>query len=154
MECLPQLPFNSLELQANIKKVIHTFTMAVQYCMSLCQILDSIQPCVHVKGSLVIVDYQNKERIDMLIRRAFLDFMMSPQMLGLLPQHQTIVRLFPRSVIKLQSFCLLQAYYQLLPHENTGFIEKFITSQVCDISLLSKTCLSNDILHTIFDINK
>lgn len=131
VEGLPRLPFYSLELQANIKKVTHTCTMAVWYCISLWQILDSVQPHVHIKGSLVIVDYQDKERIDMLIRQAFLDFMMSPQMLGLLSQHQTIVRLFPRPVIRLQSSCLLQAYNQLFPHENTSFIEKFITSQAC-----------------------
>ena len=79
---------------------------------------------------MVVVEYLETDKIDMLIRWAFLDFMMSPQMLGLIPEHQTIVRLFPRSVIKVRSTCLLQAYTQLLQHE-TSFIEKFITSQVC-----------------------
>jgi len=80
---------------------------------------------------MVVVDYQDTDKIDTLIRWAFLDFMMSPQVLGLLSQHQTIVRIFPRSVIKLQSSCLLQTYAQSLQHENINFIEKFITSQVC-----------------------
>lgn len=94
------------------------------------QILDSVQPYVHVEGSMVVVDYQDTEKIDTLIRWTFLDFMMSPQMLGLLPRYQTIIRLFPRSVIKLQSCCLLQDYKQSLQHENTDFIAKFTTSQV------------------------
>ena len=101
------------------------------------QILDSLQPCLQVKGSLVVVDYHDKENIDLLLRRMFLDFMMSPQMLGLLSQHQTIVRLFPRSVIKLRSSSLLLTYTQLLQHENANFIEKFINSQVGEIDCLS-----------------
>lgn len=96
------------------------------------QILDSVQPCMHVEGSMVIVGYQDMDYINALIRWAFLDFMMSPQMLGLLLQHQTIVRLFPRSVVKLRSSCLLQAYNQSLQRENTNFIKKFMTSQACE----------------------
>ena len=131
VECLPELPLNSLDLQANIKKVVYLFLQHIGLTLLyMYQILDNVQPYAHVEGSMIIVDYQDLEKTDALIRWTILDFMMSPQMLGLLPQYQTIIRLFPRSVIKLQTSCLLQAYKQSLQHENANFIAKFIHSQV------------------------
>ena len=65
-----------------------------------------------------------------MIRIAFVEFIMGPEMLGHLDSHLTIFRLFPRPVVNLRQESFLASYSKGPPDNDTRFITYFMQSQV------------------------
>jgi hypothetical protein len=70
-----------------------------------------------------------QDETDILIRIAFVEFLTSSDMLGLLDSHLTIFRLFPRPVVSLRKASFLAAYSKQKLKVDMKFISYFIQTQ-------------------------
>lgn len=91
----------------------------------------------------VRISFQEKESIesatevtsieakaDVMIRIAFAEFLMGPEMLGHLTNHLSIYRLFPRPVVSLRLTSFLGDYLKGKPNLDPEFIKHFVRTQV------------------------
>lgn len=65
-----------------------------------------------------------------MIRIAFAEFLMGPEMLGHLTNHLSIYRLFTRPVVSLRLTSFLSDYLKGKPNLDPEFIKHFVRTQV------------------------
>ena len=68
--------------------------------------------------------------VDVMIRIAFIEFIFSNEILGLLEKHLCVFRLFPRPVVSLKQVAFASAYEKACPNTDKTFIKELIKSQV------------------------
>ena len=87
---------------------------------------------IHYTSDDIHEEYPSVENeVDVLIRLAFVEFLFCPDMMGLLENHLTIYRLFPRPVVSLKRTSFINEYMVRKGDKNTDeFINTFIRSQV------------------------
>ncbi len=68
--------------------------------------------------------------VDVMIRIAFIEFIFSNEILGLLERHLCVFRLFPRPVVTLKHVAFASAYEKACPNTDKTFIKELIKSQV------------------------
>jgi hypothetical protein len=68
--------------------------------------------------------------VDVMIRIAFIEFIFSNEILGLLERHLCVFRLFPRPVVTLKHVAFVSAYEKVCPNTDKTFIKELIKSQV------------------------
>ena len=68
--------------------------------------------------------------VDVMIRIAFIEFIFSNEILGLLERHLCVFRLFPRPVVSLKQVSFTSAYEKACPNTDKTFIKELIRSQV------------------------
>ena len=70
------------------------------------------------------------DNVDVMIRIAFIEFIFSNEILGLLERHLCVFRLFPRPVVSLKQVSFASAYEKACPNTDKTFIKELIRSQV------------------------
>lgn len=73
--------------------------------------------------------------VDVMIRVAFIEFIFSSEILGLLERHLCVYRLFPRPVVSLKLVSFMSAYEKSCPNTDKTFIKELIKSQVRRVTL-------------------
>ena len=68
--------------------------------------------------------------VDVMIRIAFIEFIFSHEILGLLERYVCVFRLFPRPVVTLKQVAFVSAYEKACPNTEKTFIKELIRSQV------------------------
>lgn len=68
--------------------------------------------------------------VDVMIRIAFIEFLFSPEILGLIEKHLCVFRLFPRPVVTLKQVAFLSSYEKTCSNTDKSFIKELIRSQV------------------------
>ena len=76
--------------------------------------------------------------VDVMIRIAFIEFIFSNEILGLLEKHLCVFRLFPRPVVSLKQVSFVSAYEKACPNTDKTFIKELIKSQVGSKSKFSR----------------
>lgn len=86
---------------------------------------------IHYSSDNIHEEYPSVENeVDVLIRLAFVEFLFCPDMMGLLENHLTIYRLFPRPVVSLKRTSFINDYMVRKGDKNTDeFINTFMRSQ-------------------------
>ena len=73
--------------------------------------------------------------VDVMIRIAFIEFLFSSEILGLIERHLCVFRLFPRPVVTLKQVAFLSSYEKTCSNTEKTFIKELIRSQVSLASL-------------------
>ena len=76
--------------------------------------------------------------VDVMIRVAFIEFIFSYEILGLLEKHLCVFRLFPRPVVSLKQVAFMSAYEKACSNTDKTFIKELIKSQVRNKVALSR----------------
>ena len=82
--------------------------------------------------------------VDVMIRIAFIEFLFSSEILGLVERHVCVFRLFPRPVVTLKQVAFLSSYEKACSNTDKSFIKELIRSQVslalCNFCALVHMC--------------
>ena len=73
--------------------------------------------------------------VDVMIRVAFIEFLFSSEILGLVDKHLCVFRLFPRPVVTLKQVAFLSSYEKTCSNTDKSFIKELIRSQVSHLAL-------------------
>ncbi|XP_011405011.1 PREDICTED: MAP kinase-activating death domain protein-like [Amphimedon queenslandica] len=111
IDLLEKFPVTLLQLQADLRQALDK--------------MEEVEKSSHSIADLTRL----KDETDVLIRVAFIEFLLGPEMLGCIDNHLTIYRLFPRPVVDLRLESFLAAYVKKTKIRDIEFISNFIKSQ-------------------------
>ena len=93
--------------------------------------------------------------IDVMIRVSFVEFLFSPEILGLIDQFLCVYRLFPRPVVMLRKSSFLRSYEKVVGTADTTFVRGLMQSQVCFlctciVCVCERVCVHSNVRHIRF----